>query len=82
MNKIATVLIAGVIAGSLSISASALEMAKPATASLATASKVQATQKVTTKKESGIKATVKKMLSTTKQEKAKYWAIQQWSPLL
>ena len=72
MNKIATVLIAGVIAGSLSISASALEMAKPATASLATASKVQATQKVTTKKESGIKATVKKMLSTTKQEKAKY----------
>lgn len=67
MNKIATVLIAGVIAGSLSISASALEMAKPATAS-----KVQAIQKVTTKKESGIKATVKKMLSNTKQEKAKY----------
>jgi hypothetical protein len=60
MNKFLSVLIAGLIAGSLSVSAFAADPAKPAGASTEKA----ATQKVEAKKDTGLKASVKKLFSS------------------
>lgn len=65
MKKIASILAVGLIAGSLSINASAAELTKSAP------SKQHATEKVAAKKESGIKATVEKLFHRTSNKKAK-----------
>ncbi len=56
MNKFLSVLVTGLIAGSLSLNAFALDAAKPVVA----ATKTQAKKVVAVKKDSSIKAAVKK----------------------
>jgi hypothetical protein len=60
MKQFLSVLVAGLIAGSLSVSAFAADPAKPAGA----ATEKATTQKVEAKKDSGLKASVKKLFST------------------
>ena len=60
MNKFLSVLVAGLIAGSLSVGAFAADPAKPAGA---LAEKVAA-QKVEAKKDTGLKASVKRLFSS------------------
>jgi hypothetical protein len=72
MNKFLSVLVSGLIAGSLSVSAFAADAAKPvlAATSAAPTAKVEASKvistKVTAKKDSGIKAAVKKLAPSAK----------------
>ncbi len=63
MNKILSVLAVGLVAGSLSVGAMAADVTKPADVS---ATKAQAASVV--KKDTGIKASLKKMLPSTKKE--------------
>lgn len=63
MNKILAVLAVGLVAGSLSAGAMAADAAKPADVS---ATKAQAASVV--KKDTGIKASLKKLLPSTKKE--------------
>jgi hypothetical protein len=72
MNKFLSVLVAGLIAGSLSINAFAVDAAKPAVVaasatSTATPAKAAAnkavTNKVAVKKDTGLKASVKKLFA-------------------
>ena len=68
MHKFLPVLIAGLIAGSLSVTAFAADPAKPAGA----ATEKAATQKVAAKKDDGLKASVKKLFSSdSKKSEAK-----------
>ena len=68
MHKFLPVLIAGLIAGSLSITAFAADPAKPAGA----ATEKAATQKFDAKKDDGLKASVKKLFSSdSKKSEAK-----------
>ncbi len=68
MNKYLSVLVTGLFLGSLSVSAFAVDTAKPVVATTASASKAAptakvATSKVVAKKDTGIKATVKKLFA-------------------
>ena len=63
MKQFLSVLVAGLIAGSLSVSAFAADPAKPAGASTAVTEKATA-QKVEAKKDTGLKASVKKLFSS------------------
>lgn len=58
MNKLLTALLAGVFAATLSVSAYAADAAKPAVTPTA---KVEASKVVAVKKDSGIKASLKKL---------------------
>lgn len=60
MNKFLSVLVAGLIAGGLSISAFAADPAKPA----GSPTEKAAAQKVEAKKDTGLKASVKKLFSS------------------
>jgi len=72
MSKFLSVLVAGLIAGSLSAGAIAAESAKPQHSSTAVTSKVEANKSVTSKadlkKDTGIKASVKKLFSANEKK--------------
>ena len=69
MSKLLTALLAGAFAATLSISAFAADAAKPAVTATA---KVEASKVVAVKKDSGIKASVKKLATpSTKKVAAK-----------
>ena len=61
MKQFLSVLVAGLIAGSLSVSAFAADAAKPASASTAASGKAA---QVVVKKDTGLKASVKKLFSS------------------
>jgi hypothetical protein len=73
MNKFLSVLVAGLIAGSLSVSAFAADAAKavPAATAKPVVAAVKTTDVKTEKKETGIKASLKKLLPSAKKTEAK-----------
>jgi hypothetical protein len=71
MNKFLSVLVAGLIAGSLSVNAFAEDAAKVATTAKPAVAAVKATDVKTEKKETGIKASLKKLLPSAKKTEAK-----------
>ena len=63
MNKFLSVLIAGLITSSISIGAFAADAAKPLVASTSAVAEKATASKVVTKKNSGFKASMKKLLA-------------------